>query len=133
MLRLIRAGKQFGLWNQPGAIYRYHALETVSRQFPLRTLQFRMALTDQVQDYLKAKGALDRDCRRALYGVRLEAARAAWNSDTAYAADLAKKAVGLGRWWVTGSPALPLQFQLAFFFLDFRLAQKLADARRKLS
>jgi glycosyltransferase involved in cell wall biosynthesis/peptidoglycan/xylan/chitin deacetylase (PgdA/CDA1 family) len=130
LLRLIRKGKRFGLWNQAGAVYREHSTHTVSRKSPLQTIQIRMNLTNQCVDFVKHSGGLTADHRRALYTARMEAARGAWPFDRKYARQLARRASRAGRWWSTGSPALPMRFELASFALGFGWAEKLAERRR---
>jgi glycosyltransferase involved in cell wall biosynthesis len=130
LLRLIRAEKKFGYRDQPHAVYRNHGTDTVSRKLPLQTIRMRMELTDQCVDFLSRSKTLTRYHRKALYVARMEAARSAWPFDRSYARELATKAVAAGRWWNTGSPALPLRFQLAHFSLGFDRAEALATRQR---
>ena len=131
LLRLLCAGKQFALWNQAAAVYRYHTTNTVSRKDPLRTIRLRMELTDQCERFLKESKRMLPQHRKALYTARMECARSAWNVDPDYARRLAREATTTGRWMVSDSAALPKGFQFTSLLFGFGLAQKIAAARRR--
>jgi len=130
LLRFMRSGKRFGLWNEAAAVYRQHGTATVSKKDPLRTIRLRMYLTNQCEDFLRQEQRLNSVYSRLLYTARLDCARSAWKYDRAYAVELAKKASASGRRWVLGSPALPFRFQFVYFLLGFGRAQQMASSFR---
>jgi len=131
LLRLFMAGKTFGLWNHAAAVYRYHGTGTISTKSPLRTMQVRMALTDNFEEWLKSTGRLTRACRKAVYIARVETARNAWANDAAYAFDLIRTAERKGRFWVLSNSAVPLSLQVVWRACGFRVAQNLARRMRE--
>ena len=130
LLRLIRAGKRLGIWNEAATIYRVYGTGTVSRKNPLRTIRLRMELTDELEAFLQGAGRLTDTHRKALYIARMESARSAWIQDPEFARELARKAASRGRWWVQDSPALPPSFQITAFLFGFEAAQRIAAWRR---
>lgn len=133
LLRTIEAGCRFSLVNEPGAIYRFHREASVSRKNPLRTVQLQMELLDRMQEYLKRRGELTPLHRKALYAVRMQAARTAWPTDPALAVKLASKARSTGTWWVSSSDALPLSFQIMERVMGFGATERLAAMRRPVA
>ncbi len=130
LLRLMKAGTKFGLWNQPGAVYRYHSSDTVSTRSPLRTIRIRMGITNQLETWLKATRGLTASCRKAAYIARMDTARTAWQHDEPYARELAQEATKHGHFWVRSNAGLPLLFQITARFFGFRTAQRLAQFLR---
>jgi len=130
LLRFIRAGKRFGLYNEAATVYRLLS-GTVSRKNPLLTIQLRMELTDKLEAFLKQAGRLDPVYKQALYTARMEAARSSWLIDRDYAGELARKANAGGRAWVS-SDALPIYFQLSSRLFGFQIASRLALLKRQL-
>lgn len=131
LLRLMRAGKRLGIWNEAATLYRVYGAATVSRKDPLRTIRLRMELTREFEAFLRETGRLTPAHRKALYIARMESARSAWSQDPEFARGLARLAVAGGRWWVRDSPALPLSFQIVAFLFGFEGAERLAAWRRR--
>lgn len=132
LLRLMLAGKQIVLTNEPGAVYRQHGTGTVSRKDPMRTVRERMKLTDRLVDNLEITGRMNELYRRALFTARMESARTAWaNGDVALAQILAHHAANTGVRWISPSTqALPYHYQAARWLLGFRTAERLASLAR---
>ena len=130
LLRFIHAEKRFGLANKAEAVYRQHGSGTVSKKDPLRTIRLRLELTDSFERFLYKTDQLRPVYSRLLYRSRLECARTAWAYDQLYASELAEKASATGRWWISGSKALPARFQAVCFLFGFRRAQQFASALR---
>jgi len=126
------AGHRFQLVNRPGAVYRFHHAPSVSRQNPLRTVQLQAGLLSRLEEYLKRQKALTPVHRKALYITRMQAARTAWKTDPALAKTLAAQAKSTGAWWVSSSPALPLNFQILTRFVGFEASERLAARRRPM-
>jgi glycosyltransferase involved in cell wall biosynthesis len=126
VFRLISNGCRFGLWNQPGTVYRYHCKNTVSTANPLRTMQVRMNILDRFEQWLLDTGLMTRVHRAEIYAARLDTARVAWVIDAAYGEQLARKAFGTGHYWLLHRAALPLGFQLLCRIAGFRATQRLA-------
>jgi glycosyltransferase involved in cell wall biosynthesis len=131
VFRLITSNKQFGVWNQPGSVYRYHSSNTVSRNNPLRTMQVRMDILDRFEQWLSSNRRMTALHRREIYAARLDTARIAWGIDESQGELLARKASSSGHYW-TRKPALPLSFQALNRIVGFRAAQKLARFHRRV-
>ncbi|MBL8227495.1 MAG: glycosyltransferase [Bryobacterales bacterium] len=130
LLRMMLAGKQIALHNQPGVVYRQHGTGTVSRKDPLRTIRERMALTDRLAAHLESAGRMSPLYRRALFTARLESARSAYRQDADFAVRIAGRAAATGVRWVEPTPGLPYSYQLARCLLGFQNAERLASFRR---
>lgn len=133
LLRLLVANSSFALCRTPGAVYRKHGAETISTRDPMRTIRIRMSLTDQLERHLKSSGSLNPAHCSALFVVRMEAARSAFNWDAAVAQELCTKAFANGSHWSERSPALPWSYRLAFRLAGFRMAELAARKIRFLS
>jgi len=123
---LICKGSHFGVWNQPGTVYRQHSENTVSKKDPLRTVRMRMEILDRFEKWLIDSGRITRVHRKEIYAARLDTARVAWVMDETYGEALASKALSSGRFWVNSRTGLPMGFQLWNCTVGFRAAQKLA-------
>ena len=133
LLRMMEAGHRFQLVNRPGAVYRFHHAPSVSRKNPLRTVQLQAGLLSRLEEHLKRQKALTPEHRKALYITRMQAARTAWKTDPALAKTLAAQAKSTGAWWVSSSPALPLNFQILTRFVGFEATERLAARRRPMA
>ncbi len=131
LLRLLTAGNKFGLWNQPGAVYRYHGSDTVSTKSPLRTIRTRMGITNQLENWLRSSNGLTAACRKEVYIARMDTARTAWQHDESYGCELATAAAKDGHFWVESNSALPLAFQAMARLCGFQVAQKFAQYCRR--
>jgi hypothetical protein len=132
LLRMRLAGSRFLLHNQAEAVYRRHSTATVSLRDPLLTIRTRMEITDRIAEHLESSGQLRPVHREALFTARMECARSAYGADAHLAAELCAKAEAHGRNWVSGSPALPLSYQLALRLAGFANAERLAGLSRRL-
>ena len=126
LFRMILQQKQIACLHEPGSVYRFHGTSTVSRKDPLRTVQLKAELLEQMQAHLEGSGRLSAQYRRALYIARMESARKVWSVDGAYAANLAATALSAGRFWNVSSPALPLLYRVAHTLFGFSAAEHLA-------
>ncbi len=130
LLRMMKGGTRFSLVNRPGAVYRIHETASVSRRDPLRTVRLQMELLDRLQDQLARRGEMTVNHRKALFSARMGAARTAWKTDPALARTLAKQAKSTGVWWINGSAALPMSFQMTVRLLGYANAERLAEWQR---
>ena len=126
LLRLRMAGCAFFLHNYAQTVYRRHSAATVSRRDPMLTIRTRMKLTDGLEDYLNSSGKLTPSHREALFTARMESARSAFPVNPALAKELCAKAECGGRSWVSGSPALPVLYQVALRLAGFVNTERLA-------
>jgi GT2 family glycosyltransferase len=129
-LRLRMAGCRFLFHNVAEAVYRRHTTTSVSRKDPLLTIRTRMELTDRIEEFLDSSGELTPAHREALFAARMECARSAYPLNGLLAEELRKKAEARGRSWVSGSPALPLGYQLALRIAGFTNTERLAALAR---
>jgi glycosyltransferase involved in cell wall biosynthesis len=130
IFRLMKNKAHFGVWNQPGTVYRYHSTNTTSRNDPLHTMQTRMDILEKFEDWLRREGRLSLFVRKELYAARTGAARMAWALDPSYSHELFRRASANGRYWISGKSAVPFRFQLLARLAGFRAAQRLARRLR---
>lgn len=124
--RMIMANGRFGAWNQTGTVYRMHSSGTVSKSNPLRTMQMRMSILEQFENWLTETNQMTPAVRQEIYAAVLDTARIAWAIDEGAGERLARRATRNGHHWIFGRPALPLSFQVLTRLLGFRTAQRIA-------
>src|SRR5271165_3916793 len=93
ILRIMTAGKEFTCLPLSLAVYRTQHQNSVSRRSPVNTFCHRMALTDRLEAYLKAKGELTEKRRVAMQQASFLAARAVYPHDKVLARAFCAKAL----------------------------------------
>jgi glycosyltransferase involved in cell wall biosynthesis/peptidoglycan/xylan/chitin deacetylase (PgdA/CDA1 family) len=129
MLRLILAGKSFGLMREALGVNRVESNESVSRRSPLVTLRQKMALSDQLEAHLLVRGEMTELRRVALSQARFRAARAAYAWEKTWARSLCAKALATGP-FVPPTSVNPY-FIYCFRAFGFDVAERLASVHRK--
>lgn len=130
ILRLFRRGARFAFYPEAQTVYRRHQAPSVSCRSPLETIRRRMALTEELEQWLTAQGRLCRELRRELFVARMESARSSFQFDPDYGRLLYRKAGRAGRFFRVRSAALPLRYRLALVFAGFDGAERLAEMWR---
>jgi len=130
VLRLIKAGKKFALAPEALGVNRIQYDNSVSRRSPLNTLLQRMALSDNLEEYLKSRGEMTEERRVALAQARFLSARSAYLKDPVVARNLCAKALATG-------PFVPpcgvnRIYQVLFRLFGFESAELVAKAQRKV-
>lgn len=128
ILRLILAGKGFALMPEALGVNRMQYANSVSRRSPIRVLRQKMALTDQLEKHLRARGWVSATHQKALADARFQGARAAYSWDRPFARELAAKAKSTGS--VLDCRALNPLYRSAFRVFGFDIAEFLAGFRR---
>lgn len=128
--RMIIGQGRFGAWNQTGTVYRLHSSDTVSKNNPLRTMQMRMNILEQFENWLRETNQMTPVHRQEIYAAVLDTARIAWVIDEAAGERLAQRAARHGHHWIFHRPPLPISFQVLTRVLGFRTAQRIARVVR---
>ncbi len=130
LFRLLIGKSRFAFSPTPGAVYRQHGSNTISKRDPMRVIRMRMSITDRLEEHLKASGTLSAAHRAALFVARLESARSAFLWDRGAAEKYCSRALESGSYWSEPSPSLSRSYQLAFRMAGFRIAELVASKVR---
>ena len=127
-LRLLMAGKRFAYCAAGGAVYRQWSEATVCRRDVPEVNRQRLEIKRRAQEFLASRGELTPVRLAALNVARFEIARNAWNYDRRLATDINEQIKTADKHFVpAGTPAAPLQYQIAYQFLGFKRAEEIAD------
>ena len=131
-LRLLMAGKRFACCPQNGAVYRQWSEHTVCKRDKPEVRRRRLEIEQRTEDFLRARNELSPARLWAINQARFETARIAWAHDHGEALRI----VGLIRRsqpdFQPAGNAAPSHYQLAWRLLGFRLAETIADWRRRV-
>jgi glycosyltransferase involved in cell wall biosynthesis len=131
-LRLLMAGKRLIYCESGGAVYRQWGEHTVCKRDKPEVRRRRLEIEQRAEEFLRARGELTEKRLWAINMARFEMARTAWQHDHAEATDIiALIRCSMPRFTPSGAAA-PRNYQIAWRLLGFRLAERLADCRRRL-
>jgi hypothetical protein len=129
--RLLKAGKRFAYCPHGGAIYRQWSNQTVCKRDPRLTLTKRLEITDAMEEFLSATGALNAARRNAISHARLECARSLHPLDREFAQRVARIAQERNpRFRLPRTQCFPTRYRLAYRLLGFGKTERLADMFR---
>jgi Glycosyl transferase family 2 len=128
-LRAIQAGLRFVFTRTAGAVYRLWSEETLCRRDPRLVVQVKTGLMDRLRTWLQERGQWTAEQDRLAGRACFEMARTVANFDLAEAAAYARGRRRTGLFRLEG-PAAPLSYRMAYRFLGFNNAERLARALR---
>jgi glycosyltransferase involved in cell wall biosynthesis len=131
-LRLLMAGKQFIYCEAAGSVYRQWSESTVCKRDLSETRRRRLAIEDQLEQYLKTSGALTPTRQQAINQARFESARMVWLSDRPWASRIIAQIHQTDPTFVPSGYAAPTFYQLTYKLLGFSLAEHIAATKRLL-
>jgi hypothetical protein len=128
-LAALQAGLRFEYTPTPGAVYRIWSEETLCRKDPVLVTRVRTGLMERMLDWLKQEGKFKPQHRREIAQACFEMARtwARFNLAEATKYHDQRRAKGLIH---LAGPAAPWKYRIAYHFLGFARAEKLASATR---
>jgi len=126
ILRLLIGGFRFQFVDQAAVVYRFHAVESISRKDPLRTMQFRASFCDELQQYLQNQDAYTDRHAVAQASGRIGMARSAFPHDPVFACRLAEQATRGGFLNIPPTPATALLYRMVYRLIGFQRTEKLA-------
>ena len=131
-LRLLIAGKRFAYCPATGAVYRQWSNSTQCKRDISEVHRRRLAIEQDLENYLRSAQLLTSDRLRAISQARFETARVAWQYDPNFAREIMRAVNGTDPHFRPHGPAAPAFYRLAFRWLGFRTAELLATLNRKV-
>jgi glycosyltransferase involved in cell wall biosynthesis len=132
-LRLLMAGKKFVYCASTGAIYRQFGKDTLSTRDIAELHRRRLDIERQAESFLRDKGRLTPERRRAINDARFETARIAWTYDKAFATKVMNEIRHSDPGFIPHGNAAKLHYQLAYRAFGFQGAEHLAGLKRRLA
>ena len=127
--RALRSGLEFAFDLNPGAVYRIHGEDTVSRKDPNAVSRTKTRLQVEMLEWLEKSGTATDTHRMAVGQALLENIRMIARTDID-AADALRREYSDRVEPVLAGPAAPRAYRLAYRTLGFRAAEQLARKRR---
>jgi len=129
-LRLLMAGKKFLYCDHAGSVYRQWSEETVCRKDMRQTYTQRLMIEDRMEQHLSEINQLTKERQHAINQARFECARKIWLFDRSWAQQTMKQVKLSEPNFQPSGNAAPKSYQLAYKFLGFAIAQKIAQYKR---
>jgi len=130
ILRLLLAGKEFKLLNEPLSVYRRANVDSISLRSPVRTLTHQMALLNKLEKFLVDSGALQDKHRGALDQIRFRAARTSYPHDREFAYGLIRQIYQTNNAFVPCGDAAPFMYRAFFNMFGFGWTESIAATVR---
>lgn len=116
--------------DEPHTWYRMPSREKPNLRPQMTTLTELLKRLETIENYLKAKGCLTREHRRAISERRLDIARKMWGVDHEASGQVAHDIPAGDIGFTSDLPNLPGRFLLLYKFVGFETAQRLSAIRR---
>ena len=130
-LRLLQAGKLFRYCPDAGAVYRQWSEETVCKRDKPEVRRRRMEILEGVEQSLRVQDALRPDRLWSVNQARFETARSEWQVNKRQALAFMNTINRSQPDFMPGGTAAPRAYTWAYRTLGFRLAETIADWRRR--
>jgi len=131
-LRLLMAGRAFTYCPHNGAVYRQWGEHTVCKRDKPEVRRRRMEIEQHAEDCLRKRGELTPERLWAINMARFEMARTAWQQDHAEALSIMDIIRLSQPDFIPNGNAAPAAYQVLFGLAGFRIAEFIADWRRRL-
>lgn len=131
-LRLLMAGKTLTYCPENGAVYRQWGEHTVCKRDKPEVRRRRMEIEDRAEAFLQDTSDLTPPRRWAINMARFEMARIAWQHDHAEALGIMDAVRHSQPDFTPDGNAAPTVYRMVFGFAGFRIAEFVANLRRRL-
>jgi glycosyltransferase involved in cell wall biosynthesis len=131
-LRLLKGNKRFVFCPFGGAVYRQWSNHTVCKKDPRMSLLKRLEVTDELEAHLLQVNEMTAPRQDAIAHARLECARIMYLMDRDVARDVANNAAKQNPGFrPPPAKCFPVRYRLAYRFLGFSSAERLACVLRR--
>jgi glycosyltransferase involved in cell wall biosynthesis len=130
-LRLLMAEKRFAYCPSNGAVYRQWDEHTVCKRDKAEVRRRRLDIEERAEKFLRQRGELTEARHWAINQARFEMARIAWQHDHVEALSIVELLRRSQPDFQPAGVAAPSHYQFAWRLLGFRLAETIADWRRR--
>lgn len=131
-LRLLIAGKRFALYDDSEAVYRLWSHSTVSRKNKYEPLYRRLDVKDRLEKYLESVAELNQSRQDAINQARFECARVLYDFNEELASSVIAKIHQRDRHFHPKGSAAPRFYSVAYHFLGFAAAERIAAIKRTI-
>ncbi len=131
-LRLLMAEKRFDYCCETGSVYRQWSETTLCKKDRSQTYLRRLAITDQLEEYLETIDELTTPRQQAINQARFECARIIWLSNPTWADKLINQIKHREPKFIPTGHIAPRNYRLIYQLFGFSIAENIAIWKRKL-